>query len=413
MNWAPITFTVDTPMFLSGADGRAEFRLPSLRGAARFWFRALTAPVFGNDFSRVADAEAEVFGAASAEATDNRGHRGPSRIAVRPRELPEPVTEPNPGWLRLRGDEPRKGIAYLLGPGLYTPPRAVTRASHFAPGSTGGFDIRADSDYAGEVFAVCLWALSTFGGLGARTRRGFGGIRFDGLDQLSDHLTRGAALDPTNPAIRRLQTIVAGHHGLQPPDTGGNGDRSRGYPDAPSSSRWVTRTSVRNNTWVQVLNEVGEELRDFRTVDRTAAPYNRQDLPPYRRRATREYLEIIAPHDGTPPPDPSPFPVAAFGLPIVFAHGHVVDLLDENDEPLRRASPLWLRATPDHGGHWNLLCHVFESAIAPAGGKLALKGRDTPHLELDNATAYTTIRHFVDRVAPTPPATAGANHGDQ
>lgn len=411
MSWTPITVTVETPMFLNGAEGRTEFRIPALRGAARFWFRVLAAPVFGDDFRRVADAEADIFGTAADDTRDSQVRRGPSRVVFRPRTLPEPVVTHRvgenlrPAWLALSNDQPRKGVAYLLGVGLFKPPVAISRPSYFEPGATGRFEIRADSPDIAEIGGICLWATATFGGLGARTSRGFGGIRLDGLEKLSDTTSAAGPLDVSHPAVRRLQHLVKERYKptlsdpLATPDT-------NGYPEAPSASRWDVRRAPKNDSWVQILDAVGQELRKFRApVDRTQKPYFETGLPAYRQFATREYLEII--RNGQPP-DPATFAIGAFGLPVVFAHGAVVDLVEANGSPLRRASPLWLRTIPAKGGRRDLLCHVFESKIGPEWGHLALKinGQPSgPHLVLDETTAYSTIGAFVDRVAPLSQAT--------
>lgn len=56
-----------TPLFLAGADQtQAEFlRAPSLRGAMRYWLRALVGTFYGTDdvgLGNVIDAEKKVFG---------------------------------------------------------------------------------------------------------------------------------------------------------------------------------------------------------------------------------------------------------------------------------------------------------------------------------------------------------------
>ena len=45
---------VVTPLFLSGANQQvAELRPPSIRGALRFWFRAMMGGVVGGDWQKV------------------------------------------------------------------------------------------------------------------------------------------------------------------------------------------------------------------------------------------------------------------------------------------------------------------------------------------------------------------------
>ncbi len=57
-----ITFTCETitPMFLSGADGTTpELRAPSIKGALRFWWRAMNGHL---SLSELKKQEGEIFG---------------------------------------------------------------------------------------------------------------------------------------------------------------------------------------------------------------------------------------------------------------------------------------------------------------------------------------------------------------
>jgi len=63
------TFKVVTPMFISGADpdqDKAELRLPSIKGALRFWWRALAWGWYEGQLSRIREEEAKLFGSTDA-----------------------------------------------------------------------------------------------------------------------------------------------------------------------------------------------------------------------------------------------------------------------------------------------------------------------------------------------------------
>jgi CRISPR-associated protein Cmr1 len=73
MAWTTIHLEVTTPLFNGGAEHKdeelqgaerrdSELRVPSLRGAMRFWFRALAGMALGPDLDALARAEAAVFG---------------------------------------------------------------------------------------------------------------------------------------------------------------------------------------------------------------------------------------------------------------------------------------------------------------------------------------------------------------
>src|SRR5512147_1727418 len=51
-----------TPLWIGGADARAELRPPSVRGCMRFWFRALAGGLLGETLNEILRAESAVFG---------------------------------------------------------------------------------------------------------------------------------------------------------------------------------------------------------------------------------------------------------------------------------------------------------------------------------------------------------------
>lgn len=62
------TYRVATPLFCSGADpNRAEIRLPSFKGALRFWWRALAWPRYGGNLGEIQKQEDALFGSAGGE----------------------------------------------------------------------------------------------------------------------------------------------------------------------------------------------------------------------------------------------------------------------------------------------------------------------------------------------------------
>jgi len=417
--WIPLTLTVRTPMFLAARPGGpAEMRIPSLRGVARFWFRALAAPVFetatNTDYLGLARAEAQVFGAAR-QLVQGTETGGPSRVVFRLRQPPNPNQKVTPDWLTAEPardhDRPVHGIGYLLGQGFFQPSGSLTCPSHFAPGAEGAIDVRVvpggpgsgpDAGYLREVAGISLWAASTFGGLGARTRRGFGGFSLAGLDALSPTLTGTPRPSRHHNAIRRLQDLVASRHapGWEPPPElpalAALGTGAGPWPEAPTWSRWHVYTSTSTVGLSSLLSTVGRELRAFR------APVDRPGKDRHKRYVTREYGNALLPVTaGNSPADPT-VRIASFGLPLLFGTKGSINLVDlaDDDKPLRRASPLWIRIHPAGDGRYHLLCHVFEARIGPAGSTVRIKAGSNRHtVTLDEATAYSTIAAFLQTPA--------------
>jgi CRISPR-associated protein Cmr1 len=165
-----------TPLLLGGAylGGEPELRPPSLRGALRFWFRAILGASLGNDLQRIARAESEIFGS-----TQQAG-----LLIVR---------------MRVDGKLEAKQFSLFL----HSKPEAKSKG--FPPGQR--FEICLISPYSSalEQAKKALQLLSYVGGLGRRSRRGFGSI------QIVDSPMSIQASQPDNLAEvlqQRLQEIL-------------------------------------------------------------------------------------------------------------------------------------------------------------------------------------------------------------
>lgn len=167
--WHRLPLRTVTPAFLGRFEdigtrsGEIAFPIPSLRGVLAYWLRALAGPYVGPDIRELLRVESELFGAASDNTT------APSRILLRAPRV-------QVGELK----NPQDGVRYLMGPGLTdskSPP-----ARYLAPRT--GLDMRVKNlggPLHADLFLSALWALRAFGGVGARTRRGFGTLALGSL----------------------------------------------------------------------------------------------------------------------------------------------------------------------------------------------------------------------------------------
>jgi len=140
-----------TPLFLTGADprGEPELRATSIRGALRFWLRALLGGVIGDkDLDALRKAESAVFGS-----TDT----GASPVVV-----------------RVAGNV--KHASYR--PLLHNPQKTFT-FSGIKPGETFSLEVVPRRPYESVspivILTTALWLL--LGGVGKRSRRGFGTLQ--------------------------------------------------------------------------------------------------------------------------------------------------------------------------------------------------------------------------------------------
>ncbi len=177
-----------TPLFLAGAEprGAPELRAPSVRGALRFWLRALAGGCYGTDgegLKRVRELEARVFG-------DSGGKDGfgASKVVV---TLDGSSVEPQE-WRPIRqsrerrGDrEPGAGINYLYWSMGEQRARGEQLASkrYFPPDSRFELTLTTrrgtEPSLAREALyhtVRATWLLVHLGGLGARARRTAGSL---------------------------------------------------------------------------------------------------------------------------------------------------------------------------------------------------------------------------------------------
>lgn len=154
-----ITFTceVATPMFLSGTDGSTpELRPPSIKGALRFWWRAMNGDM---GVAALKQEESRIFGGGG-----ENGTRSLVTITIEKRSL----LTCHSGAMEIAQ---YSGIGYLLYSTIF-----MQKRDCFVPGSE--FSISFSSYYPEllETTVKAFACLVFFGGLGSRSRRGAGSV---------------------------------------------------------------------------------------------------------------------------------------------------------------------------------------------------------------------------------------------
>lgn len=162
-----ITFTCEiiTPMFLAGADGLTpELRPPSIKGALRFWWRAMHGDMLVSNLKK---AETEIFGGGGEKA-----RRSAVIIRVGNKSLDIVVNKDN-----SIDQKQWPGTGYLLYSVLY-----MNERDYFNPNSE--FILSFSSCYPDKLKEVvkAFVCLVLFGGIGSRSRRGAGSIFVKSID---------------------------------------------------------------------------------------------------------------------------------------------------------------------------------------------------------------------------------------
>lgn len=273
------------------ADPLTPFRVPAIRGLLRYWWRATRGGHF-TDFGKLYEQESKIWGA-----TDRK-----SSVTIR-------VLDATPG-MPVEPGEPRYALF----------PAHQTKGEKPKLYRGGRFRLTVSlerKEYAQDVSAA-LWAWLTFGGLGARTRRGAGALYCDRYAYTWDANNILGDGSPRPWPVLKGGRVVIGSQRLP----------------------W-------NDCWALVVNL----LRDFRQ-DR-AGPRGRSKWPEadeirsIRKRSEARHATRL---------QGGGFPRARLGLPIVF---HFKDRGDPLDNTLsieppeggspnegRMASPVILKPWP-------------------------------------------------------------------
>lgn len=348
-----------TPLFLGGAqqDTDVELRPASVRGAMRFWYRALYAGIHGDDGRALQHAEGELFGDTTAASHIIVKLAG--NLHAEPPPITPPAREGDPG-----------GAAYMFWSVLRQ------RRQAFLPnGKTFSLELQTrrtpkqnpnEDESAMRASLAALWLLTHLGGLGARARRGGGNL----------------AIRPTNPAQTpsglptweiRANTLVELQSELA---TGVRACRAALGGNAWCDPKQLTLPPAFNilhpqtcairvwdrgpfPDWQTALEAVGQAFKGFRN-----------------RKPTSDYATVKAAVDLQ---SDSLVTVqrAAFGLPIVFyfksLDGKRGTLEGETHE--RRASPLCFRLIRLANRQFAVILIYFRARLL---GTVEREGRSRP-----------------------------------
>ena len=318
------TYRLLTPLFGGGVkpkemDPVTVVRATEVRGQLRFFWRAVRGWQAEGSLDRLRELEARIFGSTERSSplvvfleTKERGQSKDAFVDQPGKRFPKPqpnVAHPYLAFPLQRTNQDPKNYPVQVG--------VVFRLT-----------LRFPKELREEVEAA-LWAWETFGGIGARTRRGFGAIAREGSSP------------PKEAEIReRLRRY----------------SRSTGWPEGVPHLTPESLVRVVNLSW----REVAERYQGFRQ-DRTGQGSRRGKNRWPEPDALRSLLVQRGPQDPL-----IKFPRGQFGLPIVF---HFKDKILPNStlkgaEAERLASPLLFRPLAER----SVVVAVLEAPRAPEGG---------------------------------------------
>ncbi len=339
------------------ADPVTVIRGSEIRGHLRFWWRACRGGRFGGNLARMKEAEDLLWGAASTAQRPT-----PSQVQVEV-EIANPGQDEQPFETRTRASQNWRSLAYAAFPlqgDEEKPPGKVRTGVAFT------LTLTFPQSQQAEVEAA-LWAWETFGGIGARTRRGFGALR---------------DLDVSLPQASAVQQFI--QIGLERHVTPGTWPMRVPHLSRTPHLRIAAARPNAKAAWEYLIRR----LKEFRQSRNPGTAPNKPGRskwpePDEIRRLTGQRSPLHA----TPLSTVGKFPRAAFGLPIVF---HFKDSGDPDDTMLqgrdhdRLATPLILRPLSCANGQAVGLALILDGTALPLGG-LVLK--DAP----GNPTVQATV----------------------
>lgn len=345
-----LTLETVTPLFLGGSEprGKPELRPSSVKGALRFWWRALWGGVHPNASPhQLLKAESAVFG--------NTEQAAPvvMRLAGELPELHRGTFSRNQAGLgylfftfRKTGQDPARSgfdagqtFELILSPRVGLPKEQV--------------------DEVWKQSCAALWLWTRFGALGARSRRGAGALQVVEASEWPEELP--------SPIVRATQAtdfIAECQSGLAQLSDG------LGWPRPDGELNGIPEYDILHPrgaavyvlakpwpTWEAALDELGNAYKLFRG----------------RQGDARQVKQAVAGQSNRI----DPVSRAALGLPIVFYYRDLPGKTGtlEGETADRRASPLSFRVVKlANGAHIVLLLH-FHSRFLPDGTGLKLDRR--------------------------------------
>jgi len=352
-------YKIITPLYGGGeetqkADSVTTVRATEVRGHLRFWWRATRGglPEFEGKLEKMREREEQIWGS-SAE----KDKQGPSQVSVfvsvldqnkgtpvfkkdvfkkrEGRSVPTDIGEPQSPWsyvafpLRVEKDEHGR---------VTKPAGSVLENVEFE------LKISCPAKLKDEV-EVALWAWETFGGIGARTRRGFGALQC--VEKVD--IVKNTSQKISAPKHNEVNADYIKKH-LE-----SGGKWPAGVPHLSSNLKFVTKVFSGDTIQasIQAWEYVFGKLKNFRQ-DRyqgSTSPYGRSKWPEPDAIRRLPGIPSAAKHR-MPRSTIDKFPRGQFGLPIIFKFKDNDDpavttlqgrKLDHNKYIDRLASPLIIR----------------------------------------------------------------------
>ncbi len=371
-------FRVVTPLFMGGANPQsAELRVPSIKGVLRFWWRALALERLGL-VQKVREEEARIFGSTKSQSCVKIRLSPPNKIDRLRRKS---ILEYNGGGaVGEKGGVVGEGARYLGYGVIEASDGKLTRQCIGYPLEGGVLDLlfrpNTPEDDIKSVEAA-LVAMGFFGGLGSRSRKGYGSFNLVNLkkdNEAEPVFTKPIDLKGLKEAILSLFD-QNGRYKITP---------YAGCPPYTAFSKKMrvdlidkVNTNDTGDEPLKLLNSIGEKMMEYRS-------YLKSRTFPDDHHLLRDAIngKPITSHPRR----------AIFGLPnnYHFRNGGGNSIVKpENHE--RRASPLFIHIQQLDENQYAAVAAIFPADFLPSGEKILVE-KSPVNVNVD----YGVLNDFID-----------------
>lgn len=373
-------YEIITPMFMSGSDTAiAELRAPSFKGVLRYWYRAIMLAEL-QALAKVKQSEQKLFGS-----TDT----GQAKFLLR-------LSTGKNIKVEKKGKTWRdQGSAYL-GYGVINWDKKSksikTSREYIKPGGhfTVTLYLKPNIDDDEKVnLQKALKAVSLFGGLGARSRRGFGSVNLvslkyndieqwkqpNNVEELKEQMQECLNIEKIKELKELLPYSAFSNH----------------------SKVIICRLDASNNNPFKLLDEVGKEMIRFRSYGRKKK--NREYTLVFNEKAEQNFKDdhdLVWQAVSGKQIDKHPRRVI-FGLPhnYRFSNNAVVSIQPQNYE--RRGSPLYIRIHKVQS-EYVVVFIVLPAEFLPEGERIKIKVKNGTKDPVPLATNdFSVLHQFLNR----------------
>lgn len=396
-----------TPAFIGGSENRniSEFRIASLKGLLRFWWR-----VFQDEPNEKSlyEKEKNIFGDTTCKSSFSIILKQPLQLLVHSSNRTGAFLNNQPG------------VKYLFY-SMYRMGRSPGRINWLKPDTKVDFQLiffNKQCDKEVKEVLTSLWWLENFGGIGARSRRGAGSFQvtkiegIEGIEGIPQFMFKNQNLsfekgvskeDKTKEINKffRYNGIInkATYLSQQPRPP------SPVVPPYTAFRKGISEYKVlidNFKTWDDAANDIGTRLADFRRSDRinTHAPFHNEAINLHNFAVTGK-TSITS------------LTKSAFGLPIIYRFRNRNPLtqkkkflIDESvqvsrEKHSRRGSPLFIKIGKLPGiNEYYVIALSLWSEFLPANERIQLKqisyGRATGTTDLLDQPSSTAIDNFLN-----------------